>query len=334
MMQRLKLVLLFFSLTLNADQVSFSFYNDVFAGTDRHFTNGISFSWLDDTYRASHNDNNKSSSYSNFTGKIVETLPFISPDRVKNYNAGISISQIMITPKDISVTTPQYNDLPYVGHLVLSFFMFEWDEKSFTEYRIESGVVGKESGTKFVQNIAHKFVSDTETKGWDTQLGTKYTINTLFRFGEISWEKNNINWLSMDWFNHFGVQAGNFMIDAFGGTMFRIGDNYARSFNLHYPYLKEEASLLRLDKKHEDDLGWSLSIGANGSLMAYSYILDEAKKEGYATDKNIINISLYAGADLYYDVHKLTFFYQTQPHYTTQQKKIDIFGGLVYSFQF
>jgi hypothetical protein len=40
--------------------------------------------------------------------------------------------------------------------------------------------------------------------------------------------------------------------------MLRIGYNYNENFNLHYPYLKEEASMLRLDKKHSD-LGWSLS---------------------------------------------------------------------------
>jgi len=50
-------LLLLFSLTLNADQFSFLFYNDAFSGTDKHFTNGMSLSWIDDSF-----------------GKIEETL--------------------------------------------------------------------------------------------------------------------------------------------------------------------------------------------------------------------------------------------------------------------
>jgi hypothetical protein len=115
--------------------------------------------------------------------------------------------------------------------------------------------------------------------------------------------------------------------------MLRIGYNYNENFNLHYPYLKEEASMLRLDKKHSD-LGWSLSIGINGELLAYSYILDEAKSNGYNLNKQPINVSIYLGTDIYYDAHKLTLFYQSQSPYTYEQNKINTFGGLMYSFQF
>ncbi|MGE4419751.1 MAG: lipid A deacylase LpxR family protein [Sulfurimonas sp.] len=333
MQQRFKWLVVFLSLALNADQFSFSFYNDFFAGTDRHFTNGISLSWLDETYRAPNSENNTSSIYTNFTDKIIESIPLNTLDRLKNHNAGMSITQIMVTPNETSVSTPQYDDIPYAGYLMLAFYMFEWDEKSFTEYRMEVGVVGEEAGAGFAQKTVHKFIGADEPKGWDTQLGTQYTINTLFRYGEISWKQDSINGLSMDWFNHYGFQLGNFTSDVFAGTMLRIGYNYNENFNLHYPYLKEEASMLRLDKKHSD-LGWSLSIGINGELLAYSYILDEAKSNGYNLNKQPINVSIYLGTDIYYDAHKLTLFYQSQSPYTYEQNKINTFGGLMYSFQF
>ena len=41
--------ILLYTLTLQADQFSLLFYNDAFARTDHHFTNGLSVSWLDDT---------------------------------------------------------------------------------------------------------------------------------------------------------------------------------------------------------------------------------------------------------------------------------------------
>jgi hypothetical protein len=329
--QKYSYLFFLFSATLHADQFSFLFYNDVFSGTDKHFTNGLNFSWIDDSFGT--REETKSNSYNNFVFSIVDSIPYIELDGTKNHNAGISLSQIMITPNDISVSEPQYDDIPYAGYLVLAFYKFEWDKDSFKEFRMEFGVVGKESGAEFVQKGVHHVIGSEEPKGWDNQLGTQYTANALFKYGEISWQDNSINNLSMDWFNHVGFQTGNFITDIFAGSMFRIGDNYVKNFNLHYPALKEEASLLRLDNKHHG-LGWSLSAGINTELLAYSYIVDEAKKEGYATDKNILNITLYGGADLYFDAHKLTFFYQSRSPYTKQQDSIETFGGLIYSLQF
>src|SRR5690606_38186904 len=118
-------------------------------------------------------------------------IPLNTLDRLKNHNAGMSITQIMVTPNETSVSTPQYDDIPYAGYLMLAFYMFEWDEKSFTEYRMEVGVVGEEAGAGFAQKTVHKFIGADEPKGWDTQLGTQYTINTLFRYGEISWKQDS-----------------------------------------------------------------------------------------------------------------------------------------------
>jgi len=330
MKQKIKYLFFLCSITLNADQFSFLFYNDVFARTDKHFTNGISLSWIDDSFEDVTDI--KSNSYSSYVHNIVNSIPLIATDSSKNHSAGISISQIMVTPEDTSISQPQYDDIPYAGYLALAFYMFEWDKRSFKEFRMEFGVVGKESGAEFAQKTFHKTIGNSEPKGWSNQLGTQVTANTLFRYGEISWQKSS-NTLSLDWFNHFGAQIGNFETNAFGGTMFRVGNNYIRNFNIHYPYLKEEASLICLNDKHSG-FGWSLSTGINTELLAYSYILDEAKKEGYSTDKNIVNITLYSGTDLYYEAHKLTFFYQSRSPYTKKFNSMETFGGLIYAYQF
>ena len=331
MKQKIKYLFLLCSITLNADQFSFLFYNDTFAGTDKHFTNGMNLSWIDNSFE--NEAEIKSNSYSSFVHSVVNSIPFNVMDSSKNHSAGISISQIIVTPADLTISEPQYDDIPYAGHLALAFYMFEWNRKSFKEFRMEFGVVGKESGAEFVQKTVHSIISSEDPKGWDTQLGTQYTANALFRYGEISWQDDSIYNLNMDWFNHFGVQVGNFETNTFAGTMFRVGKNYIRNFNLHYPYLKEEASLLCLDDKHSG-FGWSLNAGINGELLAYSYILDEGKKEGYETHKNIVNVTLYGGADLYYGSHKLTFFYQSRSPYTKQSNSMETFGGLIYAYQF
>ncbi|MDA3908921.1 MAG: lipid A deacylase LpxR family protein [Sulfurimonas sp.] len=326
-----RLLPLLIASTLGADQFSFQIYNDFFAGTDKHFTNGMAFSWLDDTYE--HKKNDSVNAYSNF---MIDSFELISPnglDKSQNYSAGMNISQMIITPIDTTISTPQYDDIPYAGYLALGFYIFEWDEKSFNEYRLDFGVVGPNSGAKQMQNTFHSLIGNKYAKGWDTQIGTEYTVNALYRYGETSWKSNKLGKLSMDWFNHFGFSLGTFEIDTFAGTMFRIGDNYVQNFNVHYPYLKEEAGLLEVDKACHG-FGWSLSTGINGSVLAYSYIIDQAQKDGYDISRRSLNASLYLGAELYYNVHKLSYFYQSQSPYTNEQDTTDTYGSLMYSYQF
>ncbi|WP_324172724.1 lipid A deacylase LpxR family protein [Sulfurimonas sp.] len=314
-----QLLFLVFVSTLNADQFSFQFNNDFFAGTDQHFTNGVTISWLDDTFNQDDNSTDKN--------------PLKISEINSNYNFGLSISQIVITPMDTTISTPQYDDIPYAGYLALSAYLFEWNANSFNEFRIEVGVVGEEALGEQVQNGFHTLVGNEKLKGWDTQLGTQYTINALFRHGDISWKSHKNEGLSMDWFNHYGLNIGNFITDVFVGTMFRIGENYIENFNAHYPYLRKEATLLQL-AKHNRGIGWALSAGLNGELLAYSHILDKAKSEGYETSKRTFKASLYIGIDIVYNIHKITYFYQAQSADTYKQNSPIIFGGFMYSYQF
>ncbi|WP_373036694.1 lipid A deacylase LpxR family protein [Sulfurimonas sp.] len=331
MKHKKKLLSLLVATTLSADQFSFQLYNDFFAGTDQHFTNGVAFSWLDNAY-----ENNVSNSITSYSNLMIDTFETLSPnglDKSKRYSAGASLSQIIITPIDTTLSTPQYDDIPYAGYLALSGYIFEWDEKSFNELRIELGVVGKESLAQEVQDTFHNIIRNHHAKGWDTQIEIKYTLNLLYRYGETSWKSNKSGSLSIDWFNHTGFEFGNFEIRGFAGTMFRIGDNYIQNFNVHYPYLKEEAGLLEIEK-NSHGFGWALSTGINGEIVGYSYIIDQAQKDGYDISNRTFNVSLYVGAELYYNVHKLSYFYQSHSPYTNEQNNADTYGSFMYSYQF
>jgi len=321
--QKIIWLVFIFSTLLKADQFAFLFYNDFFAGTDKHFTNGMALSWLKDTDNLQENSSNYVT--------LAKKLPF--GNSLDNCTAGLSINQIILTPSDTDLEIPQYDDMPYTSYLGLSAYLFKWSKQSFHEYRIEAGVVGEEAGGEAVQNHFHKIIDSKKSQGWDTQLETQYTLTLLYKYGEISWQKKSLNGFDMDWFNQAGFEVGNFSTDVFGSTMFRIGKNYIHNFNVHYPYLKEEAALLQRDTKHKG-FGWATSIGLNIDILAYSYILEEAKDEGYDLDKNTLNASAYAGIDLYYNAHKFTFFYQSQSPYSKQQNSLDTFGGFSYSFEF
>ena len=291
------------SFTLYGDQFSFILYNDFFAGTDKHFTNGLSLSWIDEKRYFKH------------------------------YYGGLSLSQMIFTPIDTTQTQPQYDDIPYIGYLYLSGYLFEIKKESFKEYRVEIGLTGKYAYAKEVQNSFHTLIKNDEAKGWNTQLGTYYTLSTLMRYGEISYQKTLGDNFAIDWFNHVGIQVGNFVDNIFWGSTFRIGKNYAKNFNLHYPYLTEQITQFTLNKEHKG-FGYSLSLGVNADYLFYSLLLSKAQDEGYNVEQYNFNGSIYVGYDLYYDRHKITMFYQHQSPYTAKQNEINTLAGLLYSYQF
>ena len=325
MKRKILLSVLFFAISLEADSASFTFYNDFFAGTDEHFTNGASLSWLED---GQEKENEYTHILLSFARRIA--LPL---DNSKHHNAGLNIGQIIITPSNTQVATVQYNDFPYAGHLCISSFLFEWDKNSFNEYSIEAGIIGKYSGAEFVQNTFHKMIGNKQLQGWNTQLTTRFTLNLLVQHGMKSWQGNVGNNLQADWFNHYGVSLGNFIVSAFAGSAIRIGQNYVQNFNAHYPYLKSEASLIGVDSsKH--GFGWSASTGLETKILAYSAILDRAADIGYATDKNIINALMYISGSIYYNQHKFKFFYEIPSPYIKEEHTVNIIGGFEYSYKF
>lgn len=321
--KKLQFLLLLSTATLSADQFSLSVYNDLFVGRDEHFTSGVAFTWLED---------NEKKSYTHFLLDSLKQVN-IDMDSSKNYNAGVSLTQIIITPTNKTVTTPQYNDMPYAGYAALSTYLIQSDNDSFVEYAFDLGVVGPGSLAEPSQSVVHTIINDEKAKGWDTQIDSQVTANLLAQYGEITWEGEVAHDLNADWFNHAGISLGNFNTSVLGGTAIRLGKNYVRNFNVHYPYLREEASLVDIASKHQG-FGWSVSSGMDLELLAYSYILDEAKNEGYQTDKEIVNFAAYLSGDIYYDNHKLSFFYQGQTPFTKQQKNNAYFGGILYSYKF
>jgi hypothetical protein len=327
----LKILLsLFLFCSLHADQFAFELYNDYFAKTDMHFTNGMALSWLDSD--GIKEDGNATPLYSHLMLQTISALPFVDIKEYKNYIAGASLSQLIFTPKDTTKRTIQLDDMPYAGYLALSLFEFEWDEKSFKEYRLDLGVVGAQSGAGELQQQFHRTIRENIPQGWDTQIGTHYIVNAMWRYGEKSWSGSSGGY-EMDWFNQGGVQVGNFVDDAYIGTMFRFGKNYTKNFNVHYPYLREEAALLHVSKPHKG-FGWSVTTGLSAEALAYFYLFDAAQSRGYNTRLNPIDASAYLGADLYMGKHKVTLMYQAQSSYLQSQKEIDLFGGLQYSYQF
>jgi lipid A 3-O-deacylase len=196
---------LFLTTPLKSDTLSLLFENDLFAGTDKHYTNGVRLGWMDDPQQK-----DVESGYTELMYGAVDTVPFLHLEPKKEHNAGFSIHQMMFTPQNITATEADYEDIPYTGHLAFSFFLFEYDADSYDEYKLQLGIVGPLSGAAAVQKLFHRLTHSTQPKGWDTQLGNHLTAAITYDHGSRLWQKKVGYGLSSDVIGSYGAQLGNF----------------------------------------------------------------------------------------------------------------------------
>lgn len=91
---------------------TFRFENDLFAGTDRHYTNGIKLSLISpDLTRFRDSDK-----LPEWGKRIVNRLPYSQVEGLQR-NIVFSIGQNMYTPADIKARGLIRNDRPYAGWL-------------------------------------------------------------------------------------------------------------------------------------------------------------------------------------------------------------------------
>ncbi len=288
--------------TAYADTMSVVFDNDAFANKDAGYTSGTRIGWLGN--ELNNRDLNKSAkAYGHFMQNAVESLPFLNLNNQKKHNAGISLYQMIFTPEDISNSEADYNDIPYSGSLLSSFFFFEWDSENYHEYSLDIGIVGLYSGAEWVQKTFH-MIAGKAPNGWDNQLDNKLVLGISYGYGIKSWTNNYDNKFESDWVNTFRCQVGNFYTGISGSTIWRFGKNYPENFNSNFPGTMGNSSLLGVPKRNKD-LGWSLSAGLLADAVAYFYIIDSAHE--YDIDRNKFSASFIGSGSLYFDNVEISF---------------------------
>jgi len=310
---------------LYADTISFVFENDLFAGTDQHYTNGLRLEWLSEPL--DDNQSDLSNRYTNLLYKGVNALPLLELDTHKKYNAGMSVYQTMYTPRDINTTEPNYSDIPYAGHLMFSFFLFEYDEDVYDEYKLQLGIVGPASGAEAVQKMIHKLTDSSQPMGWDTQLGTHLTLGIAYDHGRRLWEKELFWGLHSDLIGNYGGQLGNFITALTTKMDLRIGHNFPKNFNTYFPGSISDSALLGLQNSRSG-FGWSATGSMSLDGVAYFYIADSDSR--YDLDRALLHGGYVFSFSLYYENFALSVAKQSRvaisngPEHTLQYGAISL----------
>ncbi len=197
-----------------------------FAGTDRHYTNGLKLSFLGTT---------RLNESPGFVRRVTRLLPTLRHDASReSYKVGVSLGQNIYTPGDTETATPDPRDRPYAGWL---YGAFDFQAKSpggemLRMVGIEFGVVGPAALGREFQNGFHDIIHVPHANGWDHQLknepGLVLTWERRHRLLRLDLDDSSN--FSSDLIGRYGLSLGNIRTNAALGFGARIGWRLPRDF--------------------------------------------------------------------------------------------------------
>lgn len=198
--------------------------NDLFAGTDQHYTSGFKMSWSSrDLGQLSD------SRYANPLLPLFDILPYINE---KNYqkNLVFALGQNIYTPVDTDAYELLEDDRPYAGWLYVGVGVVWKDESVRNSLVLDIGVIGSWSGAEQTQRLIHDLRGFESPNGWDNQLndevGFTLAYERTWRFPKYE-RRSGFGWEVLP---HAGLAVGTVRTFANVGAEFRAGLNLPDDF--------------------------------------------------------------------------------------------------------
>ncbi|NNM57450.1 lipid A deacylase LpxR family protein [Acidocella sp.] len=183
----------------------------------------------------------------------------------------LSLDQVIFTPTNTQLYTPNPRDMPYSGHLSLSASLIQDTTGTRSVAGMSVGVVGPDALGQSVQNGFHELIGDTPNRGWRYQLHNEPTLDF---FGSRIWRDDIASFgngaLGLQVLPQVSAQAGNTEIYAQAGGLVRLGQGLDSDFG---------PSLLGNGLNGTDaytptqPLVWYVFAGADGRLVGHNIFI-------------------------------------------------------------
>ncbi len=191
--------------------------NDLFAGRDGDYTNGLRAEYVA-----------PAGELSPVLDWLVDVQPLFDPS-TRELRQGVAVSHQIYTAADITDPDPPPDSHPYAGYLGVSTFgaaRTETEERTLT---LEIGLVGPSAGGAWVQSEWHALLDATEPEGWDVQLKDEVVFE-LSANRVRRWRGPEAGGLDTDLIGHAGFSLGTLRTDLSVGATVRIGTGLEAGF--------------------------------------------------------------------------------------------------------
>lgn len=263
--------------------------NDILFGKDGTYTNGVRLGWLSDDYRPAECLH----CLPHLTSRMLDFLPGITADA--EHSIGVYVQQTMLTPEDLSVAQPQYNDVPYAGVLRANISLHARRTDAITRYGLSLGVIGPNSGAESMQVRIHKLTNSQVPKGWDNQLGEKTLAGINFGHVRRHQRRTLASGRQLEWGSGAVADLDNFYSVVRAGSFLRYGRNLPGNLLPDYASIGSSVSLSGLFA--HGGRGWAVFGGFAAEGVTYNYFDHNA--DGYRIEQSPVLGALIVGAEAY-----------------------------------
>jgi hypothetical protein len=309
----------------NRSTFIFYFENDLFSGTDKHYTNAVKLSWISKDIEKISDDQG----LPGWARWIVERTPTVNKDDFL-HNLAFSLGQNIYTPQDITEEDLIKDDRPYAGWTYVAAALHSKNFELLNTLELSLGIVGPSSHAEEVQKLVHEWTGSNEPQGWDNQLQDEPGVMlTWQRFRRILRTPVG-SAFAFDAIPHAGLTLGNVFTYANLGGEIRFGYNLPADFgtSLIRPGGGVACPVGMDDPRCGSSLDFGLTffVGVDGRAVAHNIFLDgNTCKDSHSVDKNYFVADISAGVSVVYKRVKLTY---THVYRTEEFKGQD--GGLFF----
>lgn len=196
--------------------------NDVFVGSDGGgYTSGITLSHL-----RSVSPGQTSIAPLPVLGTLAPWLG-VGPATLTRF----SLSQIMVTPRDLTRKIPDPADAPYVGALWLGAGQVSLREEVADIVGLRIGVMGPASGARRTQTLIHSVIGSDRPQGWDTQGPNRLLLGVeRYRGWRLASTDEGDGRPHADAVVVAGATLGNLQSSAGASLLLRYGTRLKRSY--------------------------------------------------------------------------------------------------------
>ena len=266
--------------------ITAQFSNDLFGGSDRHFTHGTRISAL-----------SPDEAVPPFIEDAAKALPLFPADG--NIRVTYSLGQEMFTPERIEVRELIEDDRPYAGWTYFGVGLVSENGERLDNLELNVGMIGPASLADKTQIEYHKLIGVQVPEGWDNQLHNEPGVVLYYeRKWRNLWEARIsdlpvLDELAVDVTPHLGGALGNVYTYGAGGLTLRLGEDLPDDYGP--PRLRP--ALPGSDYFRPDDwFGWYFFAGAEGRVIARNIFLDgNTFRDSHSVDKYPVVLDVQAG---------------------------------------
>lgn len=295
--------------------------NDVFSGTDRHYTSGVMFNYISEVNQGPE--------------RLADIgLRFPGIDEGDKLQVAFTLGHEIYTPTDILTRDLLPDERPYAGYVYAAAGVTAANPyEEIDTWRINIGIIGPSARAEQMQNNLHKLIDIDQANGWDNQLrdepvfSASYERKWLDRGRTKTWS----NGLAFEYIPHANVTLGTPVTDMGLGITLRIGQGLNRDYGP--PRIRPS---LATSQYYETGIGrsWYLFAALEARAVGYNLFLDgNTFKNSHSVDRKPVIADVQAGFVWNSNRFRVTYTWVLRSREFDSQENLDLFGSLSLSFR-